>query len=423
MAQLLHRRWAASFEGMHRRDRGGCNYDAYLPDRLDGWNLTLPADLVADLADADAAVRALNASDTAHISLEGLARFLLRAESVASSKIEGLDAGPRRLLETEVALAEGGIANDRVAVEILGNITAMEAAIDLGAATRTFEMGDLLEIHRILMQHSSTPELGGVVRTTQNWIGGSGYNPCSASFVPPPPEEVDELLRDLLTYVNGDDHAPLVQAAIAHAQFETIHPFADGNGRAGRALIHVVLRRRGVAMRFMPPVSLVLATWAGEYVDGLTRFRHVGAPDRADRASAAQTWIRTFATATSRACTDAQSYALQIDALTSRWRRQLGRVRANSAVDLLLERLPGVPLLTVDSAARLTGRSAMRAGEAVNRLVAAGILSQRNTGRQRYRVFEATDVVNLFTGLERALASPTGNTVTDPPTRPVPATP
>jgi hypothetical protein len=122
---MIRQRWTASFEGMSRRDRRGCEYDAYLPDPLGGWDLALPADLVADLADAEAAIRELNGSGTAHVSLEGLARFLLRAESVASSKIEGLEAGPRRLLDAEVLLAQRGDAADRIAVEILANVAAM----------------------------------------------------------------------------------------------------------------------------------------------------------------------------------------------------------------------------------------------------------------------------------------------------------
>jgi hypothetical protein len=130
--------------------------------------------------------------------------------------------------------------------------------------------------------------------------------------------------------------------------------------------------------------------------------------------------LRTFATAAHRSCADAESYASKIEALDARWREQLGRVRANSAVELLIDLLPGVPVITVDSAARLIGRSEMRTGEAINRLEAAGVLRQRNVSRQRYRVFEAADVVDLFTGLERALASLTANTATAPPTRRVP---
>jgi Fic family protein len=420
VATLIRHRWTSSFEGMSRRDREGCDYDAYLPDPLAGWDLALPADLVADLTDAEAAIRRLNTSTTTHVSLEGLARFLLRTESVASSKIEGLEAGPRRLLDAEVVLAQGGDAADRIAVEVLANVAAMEAAVELGSTNDAITLDDLLAIHRTLTERSSMPHVGGVVRTAQNWIGGSSYNPCSAAFVPPPPEIVEDLMNDLLRYVNGDHHPALVQAAVAHAQFETIHPFADGNGRTGRALIHVILRRRGLAPRFVPPISLVLATWASDYIAGLTAFRHVGAPESPERSTGASTWLRTFATAAHRSCNDAEAYAERIEALDARWRGQLGRVRANSAVELLLDVLPGVPVITVESAARLIGRSEMRTGEAINRLEAVGVLRQRNVGRQRYRVFEAADVVDLFTGLERALASPTSDTATAPPNRRVP---
>lgn len=415
MASLLRSHWTARFEGMSRRDRQGCDYDAYLPDPLMGWNPAIPGDVAADIADAEAAVRRLNEAGTSHVSLEGLARFLLRAESVASSMIEGLAAGTRRLVSAEVALARGDHAGDQVAVEVLGNIAAMESAIELASRVERFELDDLLAIHRTLMERSATPQVGGEVRTEQNWIGGSSYNPCSASFVPPPPDHVDELLADLIAYMNGDDHSPLVQAAHTHAQFETIHPFADGNGRAGRALIHVVLRRRGLAPAFVPPISLVLATWSETYVAGLMGFRHLGEPDSAERSAAAAEWLRVFATATRRSCIDAERYADQIDTLTAGWRQRLGRVRANSSTDLLLKVLPGAPVVSVESASALTGRSKARTTEAVNALAEAGILRQRNVGRQRYRVFEANDVLDLFTGLERMLASATGDTVSAAP--------
>ncbi len=423
MAEYLQRRWAPRFEGATRRDRQGCRYEAYLPDPLGSWNLLLPGDLAADIADAEAAVRDLNRTGTSHVSFEGLARFLLRAESVASSRIEGLDVGPRRLIEAEAVLARGGEAADRVAVEVLGNIAAMESAIDLATHAGPFSLADLLEIHRVLMEHSPRPELDGVIRREQNWIGGSSYNLCSAVFVPPPPEYVEDLLDDLIHYVNGDDHSPLVQAAIAHAQFETIHPFADGNGRTGRALIHVILRRRGLATSFVPPISLVLATWSDDYISGLTAFRHLAAPDSPERSEAAHAWLRTFAAAAIRACGDAETFAGRIDRLVEQWREDLVAVRKGSAVDLLLDVLPGVPLLTVQSAARLVHRSDVAAGAAINRLADAGILLQRNVGKQRYRIFEAPAVLDLFTSLERALASPTGDTTIDPSVRPVPRPP
>ena len=423
MASQLRRRWDAHFQGMSRRDRQGCWYLAYLPDPLSGWDPSIPADVAADIADAEAAVRHLNDAGTSHVSLEGLARFLLRAESVGSSKIEGLEAAARRLARAEAALSLGGDANDRVAVEVIGNIAAMDDAVDRATHADPFKLDDLLAIHRRLMDNSPTPEFGGVVRDDQNWIGGSSFNPCSAAFVPPPPEQLDELLDDLLTYVNGNAHSPLVQAALAHAQFETLHPFGDGNGRTGRALIHVVLRRRGLAPKFVPPISLVLATWSDDYVAGLMAFRHLSEPDSAERSAAAGEWLRTFASATARACADAERYSADIASLDAKWRDDIGRVRANSGVDLLLGMLPGAPIVTVESASKLIGRSKARTTDAVNALAEAGVLTQRNVGRQRYRVFEATDVLDLFTGLERALASPTGDTRHDRPIRRVPNRP
>jgi Fic family protein len=404
MGQHIRSRWVSRFEGMSRRDRRGCDYDAFVPDPLVGWRFPVEADIAADVADAEAAIRDLNLAGTTHVSLEGLARFLLRAESVASSRIEGLAAGPRRLIGAELALAEGQDAGDRVAVEVLGNITAMRTAVETATAA-TFDLDDLLDVHRTLMRRSPSPQVGGQVRSEQTWIGGTSYTPCQATYVPPPPDRVPGLMDDLLVYVNGDDHSPLVQAALAHAQFETIHPFADGNGRTGRALIHVVLRRRGLAPAFVPPISLALATAAEAYIAGLTDFRALGEPDDPRRAVGAAEWLRLFAAATRRACADAESYAEKIDALSARWRHQLGRVRADSGIDRLLRVLPGAPVVSVDSASALIGRSKARTTDAVNALAAAGILRQRNLGRQRYRVFEASGVLALFTGLEQALTS------------------
>ena len=131
---------------------------------------------------------------------------------------------------------------------------------------------DLLAIHATLMAGDERARPGRL-REEQNWIGGRLGNPSDAAFVPPPEDLVGPLLEDLVAFIARDDLPAVAQAAIAHAQFETIHPFIDGNGRVGRALIHVILRRRGAATRFVPPVSIVLAARPAAYVDGLTAFR------------------------------------------------------------------------------------------------------------------------------------------------------
>ena len=405
MAKLLPRTWKPNYEGPSRQDRHGGPYESYQPDPLKGWNLSLPGDLAADIADAEKAVHDLNTSEAEHASLEGMARVLLRTEAVASSRIEGLVAGPRRLLRAEALLSQGEPYSDRTAVEIIGNIRAMETAIAFGTSRQDFTLQHLLEMHRQIMENSYRPDLGGLIRTSQNWIGGSNYNPLRAAFIPPPPELVSELVYDLIEYLNGDYHSPLVQAGIAHAQFETIHPFADGNGRTGRALIHLALRRRGLAPRFVPPVSLMLATWTNDYIEGLTTYRHTSPPDSPARSKGAHTWLRTFAFATRQACLQACLFASEVAALHNRWRERMGPTRRDSSASLLLTVLPGAPLVSVKTAAALIGRSTVNTNAAINRLVEAGVLAQHNIGKQRYRIFEAPEIIDLITKREQAITS------------------
>lgn len=422
MAKVVRQTWRSDIAGgLSRRDRRSCTYEAYVPDQLDGQSFTLDGDVAADVADAEGAIRRLNESARALVDTEALARLLLRAEAVASSRIEGLEVGGRRLLRAEVAPDLGSDASDVTAAEVLGNIDAMRWATEtLTAATRV-DIHDICEIHRHLLAGTRHEHLAGVLRTEQNWIGGSSYNPCSAAFVPPPPDHVHRLMEDLCNFINSGDLPAVVHAALVHAQFETIHPFADGNGRTGRVLIHVVLRRRGLVERAAPPISLVLATEADQYIAGLTAFRYLGRSDSAEARSGTNRWLATFASATRRASTDAVDFEARIAEIQPAWRTALGRVRANSATDLLIGALPGAPVVTVASAAVLIGRTTQATNESFKALVAAGVLTQINVGRQRNRAFEAPAIIDAFNAFERGLASPTGDTRSAPPVRVVPA--
>lgn len=419
MATLIERRWApAEVVGLPRRDRRGCDYLAYLPDLLSTREIYLSGTTAADVADAEAAMATFNARASTLGNTEALARLLLRAEAVASSHIEGLVVGGRRLLRAEAAGALGERGVDVTAAEVLGNIAAMDFAVQHLTGSVTVE--GILETHRLLLDDAGRHPYGGRFRNEQNWIGGSSYNPCSAAYVPPPEGRVEDLVDDLCAFVNGDTVPVVAQAALAHAQFETIHPFVDGNGRTGRALIHVVLRRRGLCPKAVPPISLVLATRATDYIAGLTSSRYLGPPDRPAAVDGMNHWIATFAAATTRAAIDAGHFEDRIDALRSNWRDRLGNVRARSATAELLDRLPGMPITTVNGAAEVMGRSFTAASDAIDRFVQAGILTQVTVGR-RNRAWEATEVIDAFTDLERALASPTGDTRAAGPTRAVPA--
>ncbi len=420
MATVERKRWTSdTVSGLPRRDRRACEYDAYLPDPLGDRTFLLDGAVAADVADAERAIHRLDVEATSLIDTEALARLLLRAEAVASSHIEGLEIGGRRLLRAEAARDLGGSAEDVTAEEVLGNIEAMSWATTSLVEAKAITLAGIVEVHRRLLAGTRLEAFGGMIREDQNWIGGSSYNPCSAAFVPPPPEEVDGLLADLAAFCNEDVLPAVVQAAIAHAQFETIHPFIDGNGRTGRALIHAILRRRGLATRVLPPVSLILATRSEDYVDGLMATRYVGSPDSSAAIEGLNRWIGTFAAACARAVGDALAFEGRIRSIQAGWRASVGSVRKGSSVDLLIGVLPGAPIVTVSSAADLIHRSFERTNQAFARLEEAGIIQPVSVGR-RNRAFEARAVMDAFADLERQLASAAGDTLSAPPERPAP---
>ena len=419
MAKLEERIWEADFTGPTRRDRRPCRYSVYLPDNLVGRRFALDGDVAADVAAAEADLIKLNAVVDALADTEALARLLLRAESVASSRIEGLVVGGRRLLRADAARQLGEELRDVTAAEVLANIDAMVWGVGAVEPGAQITLETLLEVHRLLLDGTHLQEHAGRMRTVQNWIGGSSYNPCSAVFVPPPSEAVPGLLDDLIAFCNDDGLPSLAQAAIAHAQFETIHPFVDGNGRAGRALLHLILRRRGIATHFLPPVSLVLATWGKDYVTGLTAPRYVGDANSESAYMGINRWVALFAGACQRAVSDARQFEERVRRLQAAWRERAGNPRRDSAMHRLISTLPAAPVLTVTTAAELTGRSFQAANQAIDRLVAADVLVQVNVGR-RNRAFEAPELIDAFTALERQLASPEGDTLVSEPIRDVP---
>jgi hypothetical protein len=178
-----------------------------------------------------------------------------------------------------------------------------------------------------------------------------------------------------------------------------------------------VLRRRGVATRVLPPVSLVLATQADQYVSALDGTRTDG-PALAGKL----VWLELFLSSTGRACRDAGMFAAELVDLEAASRAKLGRVRANSAADLLVTALPSLPVFSISTAAAHIGRTFQATSDAVERLREAGVVRQVTLGR-RNRAFEAVGLFEAFTGFERSLASPDADTRESPPARPVPQRP
>lgn len=394
-------------------------FEAYVPDPLQGRTVELgPAEQAAVL-EATAAVTEAETRSTLLGSGDALGRMLLRAEAVGSSMIEGLEVSPRKLLEEE-ARGRSPLGQWSTATEVLGNIDAMTFLTESVGPGSPVTLDLLLEAHRRLMEASTTPEVGGTVRAVQNWIGGP--TPAAAAFVPPVPERVPGLLDDLLEFVNSSTLPTIAIAAVAHAQFETIHPFADGNGRIGRALIHAVLRSRGLTIESSPPVSLVLATRAVDYEAGLQRFRSTDPPASEPAQRAVGQFVRLFAEAMAEVVDRMTQFEHELVRIKESWRSALAGVRSDSAAWSALELAPRMPVLTAQTFAAATGRSEQAANTALGVLVERGVLTQRSAGR-RNRVFEADAVIGALALLERRLASPAGDTGVVPPTRHVPAAP
>lgn len=372
--------------------RRACRYEAFIPDELSALDVRLDVRLAGLVSEAEQAIRQLN--DEGGSALGPLARLLLRTESIASSKVEGMQLGVRELARAE-ARAESGITPAPTAMEVLANIDAMVLAVDQAAEAELFGEREILAIHRRLLEHAPHKHIAGRLRSEQNWIGGNDYNPCGADFVPPPPEDVDVLLAELCRVMNDDTLPPLVQAALVHAQFETIHPFDDGNGRTGRALVHVVFRRRGLAPRFLPPISVVFAGARERYIAGLSRFRF--------EEGGVAGWIEHFAAATVRAARLAQAYVVAVDELRERWRGRLrattGAPRADAAAWAIIDLLPAHPMMSAPVATAVTGRAKSRVYEAVEQLVVAGVLLPLSDGK-RNRWWEAVGLLDLIAQLE-----------------------
>ena len=373
----------------HRR---ACKYAAFVPDELARLVVRLDAAVAGIVSEAEGAIRRLNAQ--AGPALAPLARLLLRTESIASSKVEGLQIGVRELARAE-AEAEAGVTPSATAVELLANIDAMVLAVEDAARVETFGVAELLAIHRRLLERAPHRHIAGQQRREQNWIGGNDYTPCGAEFVPPPPEDVDRLLADLCAAVNDTVPPPLVQAALVHAQFETIHPFGDGNGRTGRALVQVVLRRRGLAPHFLPPLSVVLARSKARYIRGLGDFR----------GDAVAAWIEFFAASAASATRLAEDYIAEVRALQQTWRERLtasGHApRAGAAAWAIIDVLPAHPMISGPVAVAATQRAKAPVYEGLDQLVAAGVLLPLSKAK-RGRWWEADGLLDLIARVEAA---------------------
>lgn len=391
MSRFIERRWEGDPAAYGpRKARASFSYRAFVPDPVAGMAPAFRFETHALIRDAEAAVAALNAED-ASIGLEAIGPLLLRSEAVGSSAIEGHAVSQRNLAR---ALIEPDAARGAARI-VAANVLAMEEAISLGEADRPLVTDDVLAIHHRLMVHDPKAR-PGELRTEQNWIGGRVLtSPYDARYIPPPESEVGTLVEDLIGFLNRDDLPAVAQAAIAHAQFETIHPFIDGNGRVGRSLIHVVFRRRGIAPRFVPPVSVVLAARPDAYVAGLEGFRSDGL----------EPWCAAFAEATERAAVLGTEISRDTAALVAAWFERASRPRRDSSTARIIPLLPAQPITSAATIRAAIGARHQRALEGLRALEAAGVV-RKLSGRDWDQQFAAEEIFDLVERYEARAKTP-----------------
>lgn len=356
------------------------DYEPYDATPIAGMEVTLSE------ASAFAVAKASQAIGTARtLPLAGTASVIFRSEASASSIIEDLTVGPRRILEAQVA--DPDEVRDPIAERIVSNLEGLRDALETPYPA---SIDDILRWHRKLLEghpRMRVPEVGHL-RTAQNWIGGDGFGPRNAEFIPPPPDRVQALLHDLLRYLERTDVAPVVQALIAHARFEMIHPFTDGNGRVGRMLLqHVLTHQAGTPTPI--PVSVPWSRNKDRYIEGLRRFQN-GDIDP---------WIEFGATSLVAAVGWATSAQDQVAALLDHLRSR-STTRTGSAASRIIDDLAEHPLVDTTTVASRYDISRQAANEALRRLESAGVLtersfSRRTKGRPR-TMYGSTELIDLL---------------------------
>jgi Fic family protein len=258
--------WTPDFDIPHsnreRRQQTG-RYLRFIPPFITDADLEVPTNLAAEIEESSNEIVRFDAEFGSVLGPYG--SVLLRTEAVSSSRIEQLSASARAIATVETGV--GGVGGN--AEVIVANARAMQSAI---AAAGSLDEAAILETHRILMEDDQ-PSIAGKWREEQNWIGPGNAGPRLASFVPPAHERVSALMADLVAFMHRTDLPVIALVALAHAQFETIHPFIDGNGRTGRTLMHAILRDRGLTTESTVPISAGILSNTDDYFSALTQYR------------------------------------------------------------------------------------------------------------------------------------------------------
>jgi Fic family protein len=349
-------------------------YRAFIPSELPPKPpLLLEGDLLMLHSDADRAIGRLDAATQLLPNPDLFVAMYVRREAVYSSQIEGTQASLTDLLEYEADAAAKGVTSD--VAEVVNYVAALNHGLER-LKTLPLSLRLIKEIHTKLLEGVRGGALEpGEFRRSQNWIGPAGCNLNTASFVPPPPHEVMRLMGNLELFLHDNSPIPpLVRCALAHVQFETIHPFLDGNGRVGRLLITFWLCWKGILQRPLLYLSDYFKRNRQEYYDRLQAVRD---------ASAWEPWLRFFLEGVRAVATEASDTARKIQEMREQHRAILRQQPGGLAV---LDRLFTQPMITVNQVKEILQRTYPIAADLVRTMENAGLLME-TTGRTRNRIY------------------------------------
>lgn len=378
--------WLAEADGLSSRAQlaaGSGPYRSTLPAGVASYAPSLPSDLTADVEEASAALARFDAHARARLGTDSpalgpMSSILLRTESASSSQIEHLTVGARQL-----ALAEIDQASSDNALTVAANVRAMEAAL---ALADSLDEAAVLRMHAELMAGQRGWEAhAGRYRDGLVWVGTSAVSPRGASHVAPQASLVPGLMSDLMRFVQREDLSVIVQAAVAHAQFETIHPFSDGNGRTGRALVHAILRAKKLMLHTTAPVSAGLLVDTEAYFGSLTAYR----------AGDARPIVEQFARAARYAATSGGALVDDLAAELDVARDALSGLRPQALAWRVLPHLISHPVMNSRYLVNRMGMTDTGAQRTLNQLAERGVLEERS-GKQRNRVWQHSGILRLL---------------------------
>ena len=345
------------------------------PRIVDEPSIALSGPLAAGVAEAEAAIARFD--ERIGGRLASFAVIALRTEAATSSQIENLSAAASSIAIAEHAVPSASPRKPNADL-IAANVATLTAAM---AGEGTLGVSEMVEIQRVLLEDSA-PHLTGGFRGEQVWVGGDAYSPHGATHVAPHHERVPAAIDDFIGFANRQDLGALAHIAVSHAQFETIHPFPDGNGRTGRVVVQRMLRNAGLTQKAILPLSAGLLADTDRYFESLNSYRD----------GEIEPVVSMFVDATFTSLNNASRLAEDLTEVRRLWGETVS-ARADSTVWPLLDYCVGHPAVTASSVAADLGVSTVAAQNAIDRLAEFGVLRQNSPAR-RNRIWLVSDVLD-----------------------------